>query len=117
MDQRGRSGPLRALQTTPSILSPAKFASLAKRTWRDDLRRVRVVQPKGAGLQSSIPAADRFFPAKRITGWTPFVDLPKPSEHGELGLKCTYSTKDGTVRLDCAELGLVFEDIKDDYLG
>ena len=50
-------------------------------------------------------------------GWTRFIDLPKPSEHEELGLKYTHSFKDGTVKLECAVLGLVFEGIGDAYLA
>jgi uncharacterized protein YwqG len=83
----------------------------------DDLSRIRVVHPNETGLKSGAPDRDNYFPAKRITGWTRFIDLPKPSEHEELGLKYTHSFKDGTVKLECAELGLVFEGIGDDYLA
>jgi hypothetical protein len=55
----------------------------------DDLSRVRVVHPTGPGLKASVPQHDGSFPAKRIVGWTRFLDLPKPSEHDELGLQYT----------------------------
>lgn len=57
------------------------------------------------------------FPAKRIVGWTRFIDLPKPQEHDELGLKYNYDFKAGTVRLECSELGLVFDGIRDQMLA
>jgi uncharacterized protein YwqG len=83
----------------------------------DDLSRVRVVQPAGPGLKASVPQEEGYYPAKRIVGWEKFIDLPKPAEHEELGLKYTYDHKAGTVRLECEELGLVFEDIRDRSLA
>jgi uncharacterized protein YwqG len=83
----------------------------------DDLSRVRVVQPYGIALKTSVPQQDSHFPAKRIVGWTRFLDLPKSSEHDELGLKYAYDFKAGTVRLECGELALVFDKIKDDMLA
>jgi uncharacterized protein YwqG len=83
----------------------------------DDLSRVRVVQPTGTRLKASVPQEDGYFPAKQIVGWAQFFDLPKPSEHEELGLKYTYDHKAGTVRLECEELGLVFDKIKDPMLA
>ncbi len=44
-------------------------------------------------------------------------DLPKPAEHEELGLRYTYNFKARTVKLECIELDLVFEEIRDDYLA
>jgi uncharacterized protein YwqG len=70
----------------------------------DDISLVRVVQPTGLGLMASVPQQESFFPAKRIVGWTRFLDLPKPSEHEELGLKYTYDFDAGTLRLECPEL-------------
>jgi hypothetical protein len=61
----------------------------------DDLSRVRVVHPSGPGLKISLPRQDRCFPAKRVVGWTRFIDLPMPSEHEELGLKYTYHFDEG----------------------
>jgi uncharacterized protein YwqG len=81
----------------------------------DDLSRVRVVQPIGQPTEISAP--QEFFPAKRIIDWKTFIDLPKPSEHEELGLKYTYEHKAGTVNLACEELGLRFEDIRDRSLA
>jgi uncharacterized protein YwqG len=83
----------------------------------DDLNRVRVVHPQGTGLTSDIPDQKGYFPAKRITGWTRFIDLPKPCEHEELGLRYTYNFKAGTVKVECEELGLVFEEIDDGHLA
>jgi hypothetical protein len=83
----------------------------------DDLHRVRIVQPTGPGLAASVPQQTGEFPAKRIVGWTRFIDLPQPEEHGELGLEYAYDFKAGTVRLECQELGLVFDGIKDDLLA
>jgi len=83
----------------------------------DDLSRVRIVQPTGPDLTGSVSPPDGSFPPKQITGWTRFTDLPKPSEHAELGLKYVYDHKTGTVRLECEELGLVFEDIRDRNLA
>jgi uncharacterized protein YwqG len=83
----------------------------------DDLSRVRVVQATGPGLKASVPHQQCGFPAKRIVGWTRSLDLPKPSEHKELGLKYVYDHKAGTVRLECQELGLVFENLKDPMLA
>jgi uncharacterized protein YwqG len=73
------------------------------------------VQPTGEATTISVPA--EFFPAKRIIDWKTFIDLPKPSEHEELGLKYTYDHKAGTVDLACEELGLRFEDIRDRSLA
>ncbi len=75
----------------------------------DDLSRVRVVRPIGPGLKASRPPQHSSFSAKRIVGWTRFLDVPKPSEHEELGLTYTCDFKAGTVRLECEELGLVFD--------
>jgi uncharacterized protein YwqG len=83
----------------------------------DDLSRVRIVHPKGAGLPSRVPDRDGYFAAKRITGWTRFTDLPKPCEHGELGLTYTYNDKDGTVKLQCAEFDVAFEAMRSDDLA
>jgi uncharacterized protein YwqG len=77
----------------------------------DDLSRVRVVQPHGPGRKTSLSLQEGNFPAKRIVGWERFIDLPKPEEHRELGLKYTYDFKAGTVKVECPELGLVFENL------
>jgi uncharacterized protein YwqG len=71
----------------------------------DDLSRVRVVHPTGTGTKTSVPQQDGSFHPKRIVGWKRFLDLPKPSEHDELGLKYTYDFDAGTLRLECPELG------------
>jgi uncharacterized protein YwqG len=83
----------------------------------DDLSRVRVVWPNGPTLKTPVPLQGGSFPARRIVGWKRFIDLPKPSEHEELGLKYVYDHKAGTVRLECPELGLVFDNVKDDMLA
>jgi uncharacterized protein YwqG len=83
----------------------------------DDLSRVRVVHLEGTSLKSGIPDRDNYFPAKRIMGWRQFTDLPKPSEHKDLDLKYDYNFKDRTVKLECAEAGLSFDEIRDDYLA
>ena len=70
----------------------------------DDLSRVRVVQPNGPGLKTSVPQQVGHHPARRVVGWQRFLDLPKPSEHDELGLKYTYDFDAGTLRLECPEL-------------
>ena len=85
--------------------------------FRNDLSRVRVVHPEGTGSTSDIPGRDGYFPAKRMIGWTRFLDLPKPCEHKDLGLKYTYNFTDATVKLECVDLGLVFEDVRDAYLA
>lgn len=83
----------------------------------DDLSRVRVVHPTRPGEKTAVPEQESFIPAKRIVRWEKFIDLPKPSEHEDLGLKYIYDHKNGTVRLECQELGLVFDDIRDKYLA
>ena len=83
----------------------------------DDLSRVRVVQPSGAGLETLNPRRPGYFPAKRIVGWQPLSDLPSPEEHDELGLIYTYNHPAGTTRLECPELGLVFDDLRDEMLA
>jgi uncharacterized protein YwqG len=83
----------------------------------DDVSRVRVVQPTRPGQKGPVPEQESLFPPKRIVGWDRFIDLPKPSEHQELGLKYVYDHKADTVRLECEELGLVFDNIKDDMLA
>jgi uncharacterized protein YwqG len=77
----------------------------------DDLSRVRVVHPVGRGQDSRVPQRPGYFPAKRIVGWERFIDLPKPVEHEELGLKYQYDHKRGAVRVECLELGLVFDSV------
>jgi len=81
----------------------------------DDLSRVRVVHPIGS--MPIVSPQGLTFPPMRIVGWERFLDLPKPEEHRELGLKYTYDFKAGTVRLECEELGLVFDNIRDPYLA
>lgn len=83
----------------------------------DDLSRVRVVQPDGPGQGSTVPHRAGYFPARRIVGWQPLSDLPSPAEHGQLGLQYTYDFKAGTTLLQCPELGLVFDDVRDDALA
>jgi uncharacterized protein YwqG len=83
----------------------------------DDLSRVRVVHPTGTRTKPSVPQQDGSFPPKWIVGWKRFIDLPKPEEHRELGLKYIYAHKAGTVRLECEELGLAFDNIRDSYLA
>lgn len=70
----------------------------------DDLSRVRVVQPGGASHKASVPEQEGHFPAKRIVGWSKFLDLPIPCEHDELGLKYSYDFVAGTLRIECPEL-------------
>jgi uncharacterized protein YwqG len=78
----------------------------------DVMSRVRVVQPVGAGPTAPSPPRDESgLHAKRIVGWERFLDLPKPSEHRELGLSYTYNHTVRTVRVECRELDLVFEDV------
>lgn len=83
----------------------------------DDLSRVRVVHPTGTEPNTTLPHPVGSFPAKRIVGWERFLDLPKPEEHRELGLKYVYDHKAGTVRLECEGLGLVFENVRDPNLA
>jgi uncharacterized protein YwqG len=83
----------------------------------DDLSRVRIVQPNGPGLKTPMPQRGGSFPGRRIVGWTRFLDLPKPSEHEELGLKYVYDFEACSVQLECEELGLVFDKIEDHYLA
>jgi uncharacterized protein YwqG len=83
----------------------------------DDLCRVRLIQPTGPGQPSSVPQQEGFYPAKRIVGWEKFIDLPKPSEHDDLGLKYIYDHKAGTVRVECKEVGLASDEIRDEYLA
>src|SRR5260370_29122548 len=83
----------------------------------DDLSGVRLVKPAGVGDSSSVSRNTSQFPAKRIIGWKEFSDLPNGAEHEELGLKYTYDFKAGTVKLECPELGLTFENVRDDSLA
>jgi uncharacterized protein YwqG len=83
----------------------------------DDLSRVRIVRPTDSASKGFVVEDAAGFPAKRIVGWSPLIDLPKPSEHEELGLKYTYDFDAGTVRLACPELGLLFDSIKDHMLA
>ncbi len=83
----------------------------------DDLSRVRLVKPAGVGDRNVVSRNTSEFPAKRIVGWTKFSDLPNGAEHEELGLKYTYDFKAGTVKLECPELSLTFEDVRDDSLA
>src|SRR5262249_40249616 len=82
-----------------------------------DFSRVRVVQPSGPGLKTAVPPQEGGFPAKRIVRWQRFLEFPHPEEHGELGLRYTYDFKADTVRLECEELGLVFEGVRDSDLA
>jgi uncharacterized protein YwqG len=83
----------------------------------DHISRVRVIQPGGPDLKASAPRQDGGYPPKRIVGWEKFLDLPGGSEHDELGLEYTYDFEADTVRLECSELGLVFEGVQDEYLA
>jgi uncharacterized protein YwqG len=83
----------------------------------DDLSRVRVVQPSGSGPELAVPGLDGSFPARRIVGWSRLLDLPHPPEHEELGLKYTYDFQVGTTQLECPELGLVFDEVRDAMLA
>jgi Domain of unknown function (DUF1963) len=75
----------------------------------DDLSRVRIVRPGATPGQVLVSPLESGYPAKRIVGWEVFLDLPTPSEHDELGLVYTYDFQAGRVRLECPEMGLVFE--------
>jgi uncharacterized protein YwqG len=83
----------------------------------DDLSRVRVVQPASPSLKTSLPQQEGYYPAKQIVGWDRFIDLPNSAEHEDLGLKYIYDFEARTVRLECAELGLAFENIEDASLA
>jgi uncharacterized protein YwqG len=82
----------------------------------DDLSRLRVVHPQGESLKTSVPQQGGYFPAKQIVGWDRFVDLPDPEEHRELGLRYDYE-ENGETLLECKELGLVFNHIRDGMLA
>lgn len=71
----------------------------------DDLSRVRIVHPTPSAPAPSVSTEQPYLPAKRITGWTRFDDLPSPAEHDECGLKYTYDFTDGTLRIECPDLG------------
>jgi uncharacterized protein YwqG len=83
----------------------------------DDLSRVRIVHPAGPGSPAAGPKDLEPFPAKQIVDWKRIIDLPKPAEHDELGLRYTYDHKAGTTRLECKELGLDFKEVRDDGLA
>ncbi len=83
----------------------------------NEVSRIQLIQPTGATSGSSSSDEIRAFPAKRIIGWKEFSDGPSPAEHADPGLKYTYAHKAGTPRLECAELGLLFENIRDDDLA
>jgi uncharacterized protein YwqG len=70
----------------------------------DDLCRVRIVHPNRSSLEVSAAHKDLPFPAKRIVGWSRFIDLPSPQEHDELGLTYKYDFDAGTLRFRCPEL-------------
>jgi uncharacterized protein YwqG len=83
----------------------------------DDLSRARIVQPNGPSGQALVPTREGSFPARRIVGWQPLSDLPSPAEHDSLGLVYKYDHKAGTTRLECAALGLVFDNLRDEMLA
>jgi hypothetical protein len=83
----------------------------------DDLSRVRVIHPTSAEPKATVSHPDGSYPPKRIVGWERFIDLPKPEEHRELALKYVYDPRAGTVRLECEELGLVVENVRDLHLA
>jgi uncharacterized protein YwqG len=82
----------------------------------DDLSRVRLVRPI-IGNGGSTPRTTSQFPARQIVGWKKFSDLPSAAEQEELGLQFTYDFKAGTTKVECPELGLVFENVHDDDLA
>jgi uncharacterized protein YwqG len=69
----------------------------------------RIVKAAKRATPPEVPIDKGYFPAKRITGWTVFDDYPGPQEHGECGLKIDYDFSKNTARVECASLGLVFE--------
>lgn len=73
--------------------------------FEDNLSRVRVISPSGAGLSTPLLPPHELMPAKQIIGWTAFADLPAPPEHDELGLNYTYDFDAGTLRIECPEIG------------
>ena len=77
----------------------------------------RIVQPVGTALETTIPQEPGYYPPKSIVEWEEIMAYPHPMEHDELGLEYIYDWDIGTVTLKCSELGLKFEDIKDDYLA
>jgi len=83
----------------------------------DDLSRVRVVDRITTADSGSVPRNTSQFPSRRVVGWKKFSDLPSAAEHEELGLKYTYDFKAGTTKLECTELGLTFENVRDDSLA
>ncbi|HLF94858.1 MAG TPA: DUF1963 domain-containing protein [Planctomycetota bacterium] len=85
--------------------------------FEDKLSRVRVVQPTTAGLGSDVPGGRGSFLGKRIVGWKQFTDLPEPGEHESLGLRYSYDFNAGTVRLECKELGLLFDEVQDEEIA
>ncbi|MFT3883156.1 MAG: DUF1963 domain-containing protein [Gemmatales bacterium] len=69
----------------------------------DDLSRVRVVQPVGAGTSAPLEGVE-MLPSKQIVGWTSLSDRPAPGEHEENGLKHSYDFSAKTLRLECPEV-------------
>jgi uncharacterized protein (TIGR02996 family) len=69
---------------------------------------IRIVQPNGPAATTA--PHEIGFPAKRITGWTRFLDLPDSQERAALGLSYECNVSAGTVRVECRELGLVFDE-------
>ena len=85
--------------------------------FEDNVSRVRVVHPSGPGLPTDVPQRPGYFPARRIVGWQAISDMPSPADHDDLGLVYTYDHKAGTTKLECPELGLVFDDVRDGELA
>ena len=63
------------------------------------------------------PANAEHFPPKTIVGWEQIIDFPHPPDHRDLDLSYTYDHAAGTARLDCPELGLSIDEIRDPYLA
>ncbi|MGL6074387.1 MAG: DUF1963 domain-containing protein [Fimbriiglobus sp.] len=67
--------------------------------------RVRIIHPNDHGWEPLLPP-NPAFPAKRIVGWSRFLDLPSPAEHERAGLIYTLDRSTDWYVIECPEFVL-----------
>jgi hypothetical protein len=77
-----------------------------------DCHLLRVVDPSAAPKPRVRPPNKDLWPGRAIKRWRRFDDLPEGMEHDELGLIYHDDFEANTTRIECPELGLVFDGLE-----
>ena len=81
--------------------------------FNDAVSCVRIIQPCGHPILSSVPQEAGYFPAQTILEWEAFYDNPDPEEHEMLGLTYSYDWDTRTIHITCEAPEVHLEGLRD----